>query len=566
MSGISLNLLTWLLALLPILVMLAALVLLRWPAHLAAIASWVAAILLASAVFGATPYGLAIACAKGLSLSLFVLLIVWAAVFLYNLVDRLGGVQVIADHLVRATDDSLLRALLLAWGFAGFLQGIAGFGAPVAAVAPLLVMMGVSPVVAVASAMVGHSWAITFGSMGSSYYAIQLVTRLPGEVIGPWMAAMFYLPILVTGFAVLHLNAGWPGVRRGAPAVLLAGTAMSAGMVLLNLLGAAPISSMLPALAGCGLIWLLGRTGLYRRRPDPAPGSALTPTLSQAERGSGSPFPHRLGDFASGPNGPDAPEGGQGVRSGPSPLSFHLAFLPYYLLIVLTVLSQLDAVKALTAGLAFGVDYPATSTALGYQVPAERAYAKIRLVGHPAPLIALASVLSYLVYRRVSCWRPGAASGALATTARRSVKSGLTIAFMVMMAVVVNDAGMAWLLARGVQATTNGVYPALAPYLGVLGAFITGSNTNSNIMFGPLQLQTAQALGVSAILISAAQSIGGSLGAGISPDKSVIGGAVTGLAGKEDRIMRQALPYALVATLAVGIETWLLVYVAGLAP
>lgn len=558
--------LTWLLALAPILAMLAALVVLKWPAHRAAIASWVLTIVLAGAVFGATPTGLAVACAKGLSLSLFVLLVVWAAVFLYNLVDQLGALAVIADHLARATDDPLLRALFLAWGFAGFLQGIAGFGAPVAAVAPLMVMVGVSPAVAVASAMLGHSWAITFGSMGSSYYAIQLVTGLPGEVIGPWMAGLFFLPILTTGFAVLHLNGGWSGVRRGAPAVLLAGTTMSAGMILLNLLGAAPVSSMLPALAGCGVLWLLGKTSLYRK-----PSSGAVPEREEEGVGAASPgssltrgAPTRpANDRAAAPIASLAQ--GAGGESPPR-LGFHLAFLPYYVVIVLTVLAQLDAIKAATASLAFGVDYPATSTLLGYQVSAERAFAKIRLVGHPAPVIVLASALSYLAYRRFGCWRASAVAHALSVTARRSVKSGLAVAFMVMTAVVVNDAGMAWVLALGAQSAADGVYPSLAPYLGLLGAIITGSNTNSNIMFGPLQLQTAQTLGVSAILIAAAQSVGGSLGAGVSPDKAVIGAAVTGLSGKEDQIMRRALPYALVATLVVGVETWLLIYVWGLAP
>jgi lactate permease len=126
---------------------------------------------------------------------------------------------------------------------------------------------------------------------------------------------------------------------------------------------------------------------------------------------------------------------------------------------------------------------------------------------------------------------------------------------------------MANVLAREALAVTGPVFPALAPYLGILGSFITGSNTNSNVMFGPLQVQTAQTLAVSAVIIAAAQSIGGSIGAGVSPDKAVLGAAVTGLVGRESEITRRALPYCLLIGVLIGLETTALVYLgAGLVP
>jgi lactate permease len=512
----------------PIVVMLAGIVALRWPATRAAASSWLVAIVVGLTVFQAPVRSIAVASAKGLSFSLFVLLIVWSALFLYNLADRLGAVRVIATSLSGLTHDPLLRVLLLAWTFSGFLQGIAGFGAPVAAVAPILVALGVSPILAVVSAMVGHSWAITFGSMGSSYFAIQIATRLPGETIGPWMAGMFWLPIIATGACVLHVNGGWRGVLRGAPTVAIVGTAMAAGMLGLNLIGAAQISSMLPALAGCGLIWLLSRG---RTRSDGSEPKSVPAVI------------------------------------GPRQLSFHTAFLPYYILILLTIIAQIPQVQSATAGLFFGLNYPATETALGYRAAAETGYAKIRLANHPAPLILLASGISYVCYRALGLWKSGSAAYALATTAKRSIGSGLAIVFMVMMALVVNDTGMANVLARELLAGTGQAFPMLSPYLGVLGSFITGSNTNSNVMFGPLQAQTAHALAASAVVIAAAQSIGGSIGAGVSPDKSVLGAAVTGLVGRESEITRRALPYALVTTFVIGLETLALIYLApGLTP
>jgi lactate permease len=99
----------------------------------------------------------------------------------------------------------------------------------------------------------------------------------------------------------------------------------------------------------------------------------------------------------------------------------------------------------------------------------------------------------------------------------------------------------------------------LSPFLGVLGAFMTGSNTNSNVTMGLLQVETALALGLPPVLIAAAQTVGGSIGAGVSPDKAVIGSAVAGTPGREAAIARRALPYALVTTGIVGLQILALV-------
>ena len=175
---------------------------LKWSAPKAGAASWLTVVLVAWAFFGADHDLLAISSSKGLSLSLFVLSVIWTSVFLYNVVDRMGGINVISSTMTRAIHDPLAQALVVGWAFSGFMQGVAGFGVPVAVVAPLLVLMGFRPVKAAAIVLVGHAWAVTFGSLGSSYYTIQLVTGIEGEVIGPHMASLFALPIILTGLAV----------------------------------------------------------------------------------------------------------------------------------------------------------------------------------------------------------------------------------------------------------------------------------------------------------------------------------------------------------------------------
>ena len=96
-----------------------------------------------------------------------------------------------------------------------------------------------------------------------------------------------------------------------------------------------------------------------------------------------------------------------------------------------------------------------------------------------------------------------------------------------------------------------------SPYIGVLGTFMTGSNTNSNVMFGALQMESAGALGISSVTIASIQSIGGSLGSAIAPAKVLVGTSIVGLSGRENEVMRRTIPYCLGIVLLVGIQAWL---------
>jgi lactate permease len=500
---------------LPLVTLLGGLVGLNWSARRSAIAGFLVAVGIGVLFFGMGPQGLGVAIVKGLLLALVVLLVVWFALLLFSIVDRLGAIESIGAAMVNATDVPTIRALMIGWGFSGFLQGIAGFGAPVASVVPLLAVAGFEAVPSIAAAMVGHSWAITFGSVGSSFLAIQLVTRLPGETLAPWIAGLFALPILLTGISVLHILLGWDGVRRGLAVVVPVAAGMAVTMwVVAGPLQAGPIASTVPALVACGMLWLFGR-----RHP-------ATGELKQAK------------------------------------VSFHLAFLPYYLLILLTLATQVGPLADFARSVSLGFDFPATRTALGYQVSPEAGYPRLRILTHPAAIITFGIIGTMLVYRAKGLWPSRTLRSGLVLTFRRSIVSSTAVAFMVTMALVMTDSGMTRALAEGVRALAGPAFPLLSPFLGVLGAFMTGSNTNSNIMMGGLQRQTAEALFpldvLAVVLIAAAQTVGGSLGSGVSPDKAVIGAAVAGVTGQEGRISRRAVPYGLLTVAVVGVEVLLL--------
>ena len=130
-----------------------------------------------------------------------------------------------------------------------------------------------------------------------------------------------------------------------------------------------------------------------------------------------------------------------------------------------------------------------------------------------------------------------------------------------MMALIMNSTGMTDVLAKGIAQVTGVAFPLFSPYIGVLGCFMTGSNTNSNVMFGALQMETAVSLGISPLVIASVQSIGGSLGSAIAPAKVLIGSTLVGLVGREAEVMRRTIPYCLVIVLLVGLEAWLAAYI-----
>jgi lactate permease len=511
-----------LLASLPIIVLLVAITVFRLNTILAGLIAAVLAILLSLFTFGGDLFLVGVASGKGLSLSFFVLLIVWTSLFLYNMLQSLGLMELIASSIARITANRLGLALLCGWTFAGFVEGIAGFGVPVAVLAPLMIALGFKPLTAVVVVLLGHSWAVTFGGMAAAYYTIQLETGLPAEVIGPIISLLFVLPIIVTGLLVCYIEGGWQSLRRGLPIVFIVGPVMAACVWFSIFLDTPQIAAITGGLAGSVCLWGLTKTRLL------------------------------AGDVGYQPLAVVAPDSRK-------PLNLHLLFLPYYLLIFLALISQLTMVKQATETLFLAFDFPAVQTSLGYTVPALEDYARIKLLGHPAPIILVSALSTVMLFYRTEFWHKGLLFDAVKATFLQSWRPTLSVIAMVVMSMIMNDSGMTSTIATGVARATGIAYPVFSPYIGVLGTFMTGSNANSNIMFGSLQVNAATALGINTSVIAGGQTVGGSLGAAIAPAKVLLGSSAAGMSGRESEIIRRTLGHCLLAALLVGLECWILV-------
>ena len=159
----------FILAVIPIILILLLMIGFKWEAARAGGAGYLTALFIASVFFGSDVELLAYAHARALLLTLDVLLIIWAAFLLYRVADEAGAISTIGQALPRLTADRGMQALIIGWVFASFLQGVGGFGVPVAVIAPILVGLNFPPLMAVVVPSIGHGWAVTFGSLGSSF-------------------------------------------------------------------------------------------------------------------------------------------------------------------------------------------------------------------------------------------------------------------------------------------------------------------------------------------------------------------------------------------------------------
>lgn len=486
--------LTWW-ASLPIVLILLLMVAWRWGASRAGAAGYLTAVVLARVVFGLDAEGLAYAHAKALLLSLDVLLIVWAAYLLYRVADEAGAIATFGRVLPHLTADRGMQALLLGWAFASFLQGVGGFGVPVAVVAPLLVGLGFSPLAAVLIPSIGHAGAVTFGSLGSSFQALQAATGLSASVLAAPSALFLGIAGVATGWLVLWVAEGWAAVRRLALPALLMGITMAAVQALAAIAGLWNLAAFLGGLAGLGVGLLLARR--YR-------GAAQSTT----------------------------PPDGQALR---------IALSGYAALLVITLSIQLiPPVRQALGRWALEVPFPEIRTALGYVTPAGLGR-RIPWLRHTGTILLYAALAAYALYARAGWYRPGATRRILSTTMQRMMSSTVGILTMVAMAVVMQHAGMTERLAQSLAQAVGNAYPLVAPWIGALGAFMTGSNTNSNVVFAALQQRTAELLGLSVPWILAAQTAGGALGSVIAPTKVVVGASTGGMAGREGEVMRHLL-------------------------
>jgi len=535
-ADLPINFASWALALAPIVILLVLLAVLRWKAPQAGPIGMLAAA--AVAIFALrTPWNtLAVAGAKGVWDAIFILYVVWPALLLYLVTDRAGGYDALRQGVTRFSRNELFIVIALGWVFSSFLQGIAGFGTPIAIVAPLLVAYGVRPIYAVAIPLIAHIWAKMFGTLAAGWLATVQVVDLANETSSAFQAALLLIiPTVLGGFTIVWMYGRWPAIRHAWPLVLIISAIQGGGQLVMMLVNPV-LSAFLAATVALIAMYPLSH---WKRYSEPAEGIEERPAMRD--------------------------DRSEDMKDREAPMGLGMSFLPY---VVLTAV----ALGALTIGplevalgaLTVGMPFPAVQTGYGVFNEATEPYSPFAPLTHPGTFLLVTSLVTWLVYRARGYYQEWSTNddeqSLWSALLDEAVPASVPIIAFLVMARIMDHSGQNEVLALGIAAVTPAYgYAFLSSTIGVIGAFMTSSSTSSNVVFSGLQQTVAELNELPESTIIGAQSAGGAIGNAIAPANLVLGASTAGISGSEGEILRKTMPWTIVATVLTGIATVLLV-------
>ena len=542
-SQTSVDLAQWLFALVPVLVLLVLLVRFHWKGIEAGPAAVFTAAVVGLLAYDTPLRTLAVAAGKGIWDAVFILYVVWTALLLYLVTLRAGGFDALRKGFMEFSRNELFLVLGIGWVFASFFQGVAGFGAPIAVTAPLLVGIGVRPVYAVLIPLIAHTWAKMFGTLGVGWLAMLRVADVD-DVLRTAVESAILLAILnlIGAIGVTWMYGKMPAVRHGLPLILIIAAIHGGGQ--LAMMWVNPVlSSFIAGTVALAALFPLSR---WRRYSEPA-------DIPERPAMAGEPI---------------TDEGAHAGDDPPAGMGLGLALFPYVLLSVVAILaSGVPAIRDELGRLQIGVPFPSVTTGLGDVLAAADPYSPISLLTHPGTFLLLTALVALVVYRRKGCYDPSRTGGPglWRNLVKDSVPSSIAITSFLTMSKLMDHSGQTTVLALGIAAVaTAPVYAFAANWIGALGGFMTSSSTASNILFSQLQVQAAESLdGLNQSPVLAAQATGGTIGNVIAPANIVIGTSAVGIGGEEGSILRKALPWTVLAAAVTGVATIVLNAVGG---
>nr|WP_310616577.1 L-lactate permease [Pantoea cypripedii] len=527
-----------LVAVIPIVFFFFALIKLKLKGYQAGTATVVLALLVALLLYG-MPVGQALASVVyGFLYGLWpIAWIIVAAVFVYKISVKTGQFDIIRASILSITPDQRLQMLIVGFSFGAFLEGAAGFGAPVAITAALLVGLGFNPLYAAGLCLIVNTAPVAFGAMGIPIIVAGQVTGLDSFHIGQMAGRQLPFLTIIVLFWIMAIMDGWRGVKETWPAVIVAGGSFAIAQFLSSNFLGPELPDIISSLAS--LICLT----LFLRRWKPVRifrfndvGASLVDQNLSRQRYSAT----------------------QVIR----------AWMPFLFLTATVTLWSIPPFKALFAKGGALYDWVFTfpvpllhelvarmPPVVGSATPYPALF-KFDVVSATGTAILVAAVLSVIWLRM----KPKAALETFGETLKELALPIYSIGMVLAFAFISNYSGLSATLALAL-AHTGDAFTFFSPFLGWLGVFLTGSDTSSNALFAALQATTAQQIGVSDVLLVAANTTGGVTGKMISPQSIAIACAAVGLVGKESDLFRFTVKHSLIFTCMVGVITTLQAYV-----
>ncbi len=451
--------------------------------------------------------------------------IIISAVFLFNATVKSGQFEVIKSFMASITPDRRLQALLIAFSFGAFLEGAAGFGAPVAISGAMLVGLGFNPLYAAGLCLIANTAPVAFGSVGTPIIMASRMSDIPELAISQMVGRTLPLLSLLIPFYLVTLMTGFKKSLEVMPAILVSGisfafvqwfTSNYMGPMLPDILaGIASILSLLFLLK----YWKPKSIWRFKEEPALQTSVEIKYTSLQILR-AWSPF-----------------------------IIMTLFIIAWGFQPVKDILNSIGFIKFKIPGLENAILQPD-----GNPLPI-KAF-DFNYLSTPGTAVVFATLISIPLIG-ISIRESIKIFGA---TLKQLMFPIITIAAVVGYAFIANYAGMSITMA-GALASTGVLFPFFSPILGWLGVFLTGSDTSANALFGKLQAQTADTLGFDPLVTVSANATGGVTGKMISPQSIAVGAAAVGLVGKESDLFRFTFKHSFIMLFIICVLTCLQVYV-----
>ncbi|MDR5658388.1 L-lactate permease [Serpentinicella sp. ANB-PHB4] len=532
-SNMPVDIIHWLAALLPLVLLLVMLIKLKWSGAKSGWISMGIALIIALILFQASFMNAIVGFGKGLWEALFILLVVWPALLLYQVTKESGAFTVIREDIQIHTKNYLFLVLGLGWVFTSFLQGIAGFGAPIAVVAPILVGIGVRPVAAVAIPLIGHAWANVFGTLAVAWIATTNVATIesPSTTIF-YTGILLWITNIVAGIMICWMFAKWKGIKEGFLAVIVISLIHGGGQIYLGQINPS-LSNFIPTTIALGALFLLAKLNKYS---DKTPLEDETDILEDEHTSE--------------------------LEEKPS-ISIHKAFMPYYVLIIISVIALgIPNISDALGQFEFGPSVPTTETGYEFVVEGEDTYSPITPLTHPGLYLLISAIFAYFWYKKLDVYEKESHKIIWTEVKDNAVGASLAIIGFLTMTEIMSNSGQTTVLALGIaEISPPVVYLALSNVIGIVGSFMTSSNTASNVLFAPLHVSVAETMeGLSTAQVISTQSAGGAIGNSISPANVILGTSTAEIEGKESEVMKPALRFTIISGCFVSLAAIIMYY------
>ena len=488
----------------PILWLIVALSILKLPAWKACPIALFISFIIAWQCFGMPLQDVVSGTLEGALMAIWPILgVIVSAIFAYNLTVQTGGMEKIKDMLSSVSTDKRMLILIIAWGFGAFLECMSGFGTAVAIGASMLVTIGVPPVNAVIACLVSNAAMSSFGSVGLPLTTLAKLTNFDPLQIATYTTLQLGIMVVLMPFIMLIAFDGMKALKGMIPACLIGGF----GFCIPSVLGAATMGADLAGIGGavCSMAALV----VYAKKfpiKDPE---------------------YEIDDY----NENFSITKGEAVR----------AWLVFLLIFVFLVICSIPAISAVLKTVVTKV--------MIYTGP-DAAPTSFQWITTPT-ILFVSPVIAGLVN--------GASFGEMANVLNRTVKTliptFITIITIIATARIMGYSGMTMAIANTTVDATGNFYPFIAPLIGSIGAFITGSATSSCVLLSKLQVDSAIAVGLqhdAQAWIAAANAAGSCVGKVISPQSIAIGAAAVGAFGVESQIMKFAVKVYIPFILIMG--------------